>query len=437
MAEPPEGEEPAPAAGKASGAYSNYVLGLLFVVYVFNFVDRQILAILLEPIRRDLGASDSQMGFLTGFAFAVFYTTAGIPIARFADRSVRRSVIAAGLALWSGMTAVSGLARSFTQLATARVLVGVGEAACSPPAHSLLADYFSPRWRATALSIYAMGIHVGILVGLVVGGWLNDHYGWRVAFYVVGLPGLLLALLVRFTVREPRRGASEESLQDEEVPTAREVFGFLWQLRSFRHLSIASALAAFAGYGMANWGPAFLMRVHGISSTEVGLKLGLLLGTAGAAGSLMSGFLVDALSRRDARWALRVPALAAAGGLPFALLFLFWPEVDTALAFAFPAFLVGAMWQGPIFSVTQSLARLRMRSVASAILLFIINLIGLGLGPWAVGILNDTVFRAHGPEAVRWSLASVTLLMNLWALVHFALGARTLREDLRAKERRA
>ncbi|MDX1650772.1 MAG: MFS transporter, partial [Myxococcota bacterium] len=371
---------PAPeAAGRESKAYANYVLGLLFVVYVFNFVDRQIMSILLEPIKQDLGASDSQMGFLTGFAFALFYTTAGLPIARFADRSVRRSVIAAGLAVWSGMTAASGLARSFAQLAAARVMVGVGEAACSPPAHSLLADYFPPHRRATALSIYAMGIHVGILVGLVVGGWLNDLYGWRVAFYVVGLPGLLLAVVVRLTVREPRRGLSEGAAEEAEVPTTREVFDFLWKLRSFRHLSIASALTAFAGYGVATWGPAFLVRVHGISTTEVGMKLGILLGTAGAAGSILAGFVVDALSKRDARWALRVPAVAAIVSLPFALLFLFWPQVDAALIFAFPAFLVGAMWQGPIFSVTQTLARLRMRSVASAILLFIINLIGLGM----------------------------------------------------------
>jgi predicted MFS family arabinose efflux permease len=320
------------------------------------------------------------------------------------------------------------------QLAAARVAVGVGEAACSPPAHSLLADYFPPRRRASALSIYAMGIHVGILVGLVVGGWVNDHYGWRAAFYVVGLPGLLLALLVRLTVREPRRGASEGAAEDETLPSTREVFDFLWRLRSFRHLSIASALTAFAGYGVANWGPAFLMRVHEVSAAEVGMKLGVLLGSAGAAGSLLAGFVVDVLSRRDARWALRVPAVAALVSLPFALLFLFWPELDAALVFAFPAFLVGAMWQGPIFAVTQSLARLRMRSVASAILLFIINLIGLGLGPWAVGILNDTVFRAQGDEAVRFSLASVIVVMNLWAMVHFALAARTLREDLRARE---
>ncbi|MDX1649830.1 MAG: MFS transporter, partial [Myxococcota bacterium] len=319
----------------------------------------------------------------------------------------------------------------------ARFGVGLGEAACSPPAHSLLADYFPPSRRASALSIYAMGIHVGILVGLVVGGWVSENYGWRTAFYVVGLPGVLLALLVRLTVREPRRGASEGADEDEVVPSTREVFDFLWRLRSFRHLSIASALTAFAGYGVATWSPPFLERVHDMARAEVGVKLGVLLGTSGAAGSLLAGFVVDALSRRDTRWALRVPAIAAVLTLPFALLFLFWPDVDEALLFAFPAFLIGAMWQGPIFSVVQTLAKLRMRSVASAILLFIINLIGLGLGPWGVGILNDTVFRSFGEEAVRWSLASVIVVMNLWAMLHFALGARTLREDLRARERPA
>ena len=199
---------PVPARSP-SRHYVRYVLGLLFVVNVFNFIDRQILAILLEPIKEDLGVSDSAMGFLTGVAFALFYTAAGIPIARRADRGSRRTVIAVGLAIWSAMTAASGLARTFAQLAAARLGVGIGEAACTPPAHSLLADYFPRERRSTALAIYGMGVHVGILFGFVIGGWVNEAFGWRAALYVVGLPGLLLAVLVALTVREPIRGAAD------------------------------------------------------------------------------------------------------------------------------------------------------------------------------------------------------------------------------------
>src|SRR5262245_55990639 len=198
--------EPAPAVG---GPYPYYVLGVLFVVYIFNFIDRQILAILLQPIKEDLKISDTALGFLTGFAFAVFYTFAGLPLARLADRWVRRSLIAISIALWSVMTATSGLARGFSDLALARIGVGIGEAGATPPAHSLLSDYFPPEKRATALALYASGVPVGVGLGFWLGGWINDTYGWRMAFFVIGLPGVVMALIVRLTVREPIRGMSE------------------------------------------------------------------------------------------------------------------------------------------------------------------------------------------------------------------------------------
>jgi predicted MFS family arabinose efflux permease len=417
----------------ASRAEARWVLGVLFVVYVFNFVDRQILSILVEPIRRDLGVSDTAMGFLTGGAFAVFYTFAGIPIARFADRSVRRTVIAAGCAVWSAMTAASGLARGFADLAAARIGVGVGEAACSPPAHSLLADYFPPERRATALSVYASGIHFGTAFGYLAGGWINAAFDWRTAFVAVGLPGLGLALLVRLTVREPARGLSEGGSRGEDVPSTRDVFRFLWALPSFRHLSFASALTAFAGYGVAIWTPAFLMRVHGLGSAEIGTWLGLIAGAGGATGAWLGGVASDRLGARDPRASLLVPAAAALAGLPFALLLLLWPTPRAALLLGIPATVFGAMWLGPVFALTQTLVRIRMRSVASAILLFIVNLIGLGLGPQVVGALNDLLRPGFGDAAVRWSLAGVVVSMNVWASLHFALAARTLARDLEAK----
>jgi len=377
--------------------------------------------------------SDTWMGFLTGTAFAVFYTFAGIPIARWADRGTRRSIIALGIAVWSCMTALSGMAQTFVQLALARVGVGVGEAAASPPAHSLLSDYFPPERRATALAIYTMGAYLGILFGLLLGGWINQYFGWRMAFFVVGLPGLVLALVVRLTLREPPRGHSE-GLGDAaaEAQSISEVLRYLWALRSFRHLSVAAALYGFAGYGFGNWAPAFLIRVHGMSTGEISTWLGLSIGLGGALGAYLGGRISDSLGARDARWFMRVPALGALLATPFYVLFLLLPNATLALLFFIPTAVLSASYVGPTFAMTQNLAKLHMRALASAILLFILNLIGLGLGPQTVGILNDLLADRFGQQAIRYSLLIIGLT-NLWAIAHSLMAARTLREDLRAK----
>jgi predicted MFS family arabinose efflux permease len=424
----------APTARPISRAYANYVLAILFVAYVFNFIDRQIISILLEPIKQDLDVSDTAMGFLTGPAFAIFYATLGVPIARLGDVWVRRTIIAIGIALWSAMTVVSGLVRSFTEMSFARIGVGVGEAALSPPAHSLLADYFPVERRATALSIYATGIHIGILFGVLAGGWLEEFWGWRSAFILVGAPGLLIAALVRWTVREPPRGGHEGGAGDEPAPPVSEVLRFLWSLRSFRHLSLGMAFTAFAGYAFVSWAPTFLRRVHDMSGGELGTKYGLVLGIGGAIGSILAGLLVDRLGQYSVRWWLRVPAIAALAPAPFILAFFFHPDPDVALVWLFPGLVLAAMYQGPVFSTVQTLVRVRMRTVASGILLFVVNIIGLGLGPQSVGLLNDTVFASHGPEAIRYSLVTVFLVMGAWACLHFMLAARSLEADLRAKD---
>jgi predicted MFS family arabinose efflux permease len=411
--------------------YANYVLFILFVAYVFNFVDRQIISILAEPIREDLGINDTQLGLLTGTAFGIFYATLGIPIARLADLWVRRHIITIGLVLWSGMTAISGAVTSFPQMLLARIGVGVGEAALSPPAHSLLAQYFPPERRATALGVYAMGIHVGILFGVLAGGWLEEFWGWRMAFVVVGLPGIALAVLLWLTVREPPRTSRLAA------PPAGEVIRYLWRLRSFRHLSLATGLTAFTGYGFANWAPTFLRRVHELSGGEIGTKYGLVLGIGGALGSVLAGLIADRLGRSDPRWWLWVPAIATVGPLPFTLAFFFHPDADAALAWLFPGLVIAAMYQGPVFSTVQTLAEEQMRAVASGVLLFVINIIGLGLGPPTVGWLSDYVFAARGPAAVQYSLVTVGIAMGAWGLVHFLLGARHLPAELRALEQRS
>ena len=422
------------APGAERPAYANYVLAILFLAYVINFVDRQIVSILAEPIKKALGLSDSMIGFLGGPAFAIFYATLGVPIARLADLWVRRSIIAIGLTLWSGMTALSGFSQSFTQLALARIGVGVGEAALSPPAHSLLADYFPVSRRSTALGVYAMGIHIGVLIGLVLGGWLEEFWGWRAAFMVVGIPGLILALVVRFTVREPVRGAQEAVPVTGAPPPIGEVVRFLAARRSFVHLSLGIGLTAFAGYAFAFWAPQFLRRVHEMTSGELGTKVGLAIGTGGAIGSVLAGVLADRFGQRDVRWWLWIPAIAAAGPLPFTLAFLWVGDPNLALVISFPGVVIAAMYQGPVFSTVQTLAPVRMRAVAAGVLMFVTNIIGLALGPQSIGWLNDYVFSGYGKEAVRYSLLLVLLVMGIWASVHFLLAARALPGDLARRE---
>jgi predicted MFS family arabinose efflux permease len=424
-------------ADDISPAYANYVLGLLFVAYVFNFVDRQILGILLESIKQDLQLSDKVMGLLTGTMFAVFYATLGIPIARLADVWVRRSIIALGLALWSGMTAASGMAQSLLQLAGARIGVGVGEAALSPPAHSLISDYFPPEKRATALGIYAVGIHVGTLFGFKLGGMLDDAFGWRMAFMIVGVPGLLLALLVRFTVREPKRGRTDPAPASRApAPPVSAVLAHLVRQPSFVLLSIAMGMMAFAGYAFSVWAPTFLRRVHGWSSSEAG-DLGWPIGIGGALGSILAGWLADRLGRRDARWWMWVPALAGVVPLPFTLGFLFAGDPLAALWLSTPGLAIAAFYQGPTFAAVQNLAPPPMRAVASGIMLFITTMIGYALGPLAIGWLNDTVFAHHGELSVRYSLAAVLSGAGVLGSLFYVLAARTLRTDLHRAAARA
>jgi MFS family permease len=423
-----------------SRAYLNYVLGLLVIINTFNYLDRQILSILLEPIKRDLQLSDTALGFLTGIAFALFYTFAGIPIARWADRGVRRAIISLGLAIWSGMTALTGLAQSFTQLALARIGVGLGEAACTPPTHSLLSDYFPPERRGTALSIFALGVPIGIMLGYLAGGWVNHHFGWRTAFFVVGTPGLLLAFISWVTLREPPRGHSEGLQVDKstERESVSEVLRFMWQLRSFRHISLAAALHALYGYGALAFMPAFMMRVHAMTNTaELGLWLGLIAGIFSGIGTVLGGNLSDRLaaSRKDMRWYMWLPAWATMLSVPFSFLFYLWPEGRTALLLSIPGAILGPIYLGPTAAMTQGLVKLRMRATASAILLFVINLIGLGLGPQAVGALSDLLAPTYGTESLRYALLSVVVIGSIWSALHYFFAARTLREDLTAKDR--
>lgn len=416
-----------------TNAYRWYALGLLVVVYVFNFIDRSILGILVEPIKRDLGVSDTLMGFLGGFAFAVFYTFLGIPIARLADRGSRRNVLAVCLALWSGATALCGLAANFVHLLLARIGVAVGEAGGSPPSHSMISDMFPPEKRATALAIYALGIPIGSMLGSLGGGWLNEAFDWRTAFFVVGVPGLLLALVVRFTLREPVRGAAEGLVADQgAAPPVMDVFRLLWSRRSFRYMTIGGSLHAFVGYGVGLWIPAMFMRSHGLGSGETGVAL-FYLGFAAIAGTLLGGYMGDRLGTRDQRWYLWLPGLAILASLPFSYYAYTTDNPYAALWTLAVPFALGAYYLGPTFSMTQGLVGLRMRALASSILLFILNIIGMGLGPQFTGVASDLLnaWTDLGADSLRWALV-LCLTFNLVSAAMYLAAGKTIRADLAA-----
>lgn len=404
---------------------------MLFLVYVLNFIDRSILNILAQPIKDDLGLHDWQIGLLGGIAFALFYTTFGIPIARLADTHNRRNIIAVCLAVWSAMTAVCGLAQNFWQLLLARVGVAVGEAGGSPPAHSMISDLFASDRRATALAIYALGIPVGTMIGNLAGGWINEALDWRTAFIMVGLPGVAMALVLRFTMQEPPRGFSEQvAAAKADAPPVMFVFAALWSRKSFRYMSLGAALHALVGYGVGPFIAPLFIRVHDMGTRDIGTAL-FWLGFAGILGTVSGGYFADRLGKRDVRWYVWLPALATLISVPFSTAVYTWP--DPIVAFwiaAVPGFL-GSYYLGPTFSLTQGLVGLRMRALAAAILLFILNLIGMGLGPMIVGATSDLLnaYTDLGDHSVRWALVSV-LIFNVLSTVFYLMAARDLRADL-------
>ena len=416
----------------ASARARYYALGLLTVVYTFNFVDRQLLSILQESIKADLLLSDQQLGLLTGFAFALFYTLAGIPIARYADRNNRRNVVAIAIALWSFMTAISGLVQNYLQLLLARIGVGVGEAGGSPPAHSMISDIFPPERRASALAFYSMGINFGILFGFLAGGWLNEFFDWRVAFFVVGAPGIVVALFVRYTLREPIRGLMEDR-QDVATDTPfPEVLKLLWSRLSFRHLAIGGALNAFAGYSSSNWTASFMIRSHDMSTGELGTWLALIMGVGGAIGVFWGSYIAERLAKFDVRWYMWMPTITGMICVPFMIATYVVEGAYTALIVSIVPGILFNVYLGNSLAITHALVGLRMRAVASAILFFLINLIGMGLGPWGVGLLSDMLSAELGNESLRYAMLYLLPAAMGWSAVHFLLASRTLQKDLEA-----
>ncbi|GIX31220.1 MAG: MFS transporter [Porticoccaceae bacterium] len=418
---------PTPPAAPSTG-YANYVLGVLFLVYVLNFVDRQAMAVFLGPIKEEFQASDAAMGFLVGFAFALLYTVAGIPIARLADRGNRRNIIALGLALWSSMTALTGFARNFAHLVAARVGVGIGEAACTPPAHSLIADYFPVERRGTALAIYSSAVFVGSALAYLGGGYLREHFDWRTGFIVLGLPGLLVAVLLRATVREPVRGQSEARTAGGDASLA-ETLRHLVSSRAWVWLMAGASCMAVTGYAVLMWAYEFFGRLHGLAPLAVGQWMALIVGVGGFLGTLLGGRLVDRMARRRPGQMVRVPGLWVLAGLPFGVVFVLAESTAVALAAMFPFYLLLQVYIPAMYTANQNLARLEMRATASAICLFIINIVGAGFGPFLVGALSDFFALPSGAEGLRYAML-VTVAIGAVGCALFAATARTLAADL-------
>ncbi len=413
----------------ARSASPTVLLSLLLLAYIFNFLDRQILGILAEPIKADLHLTDTQFGAIGGLAFAILYSVLGLPLAYLADRTSRSGVIAASVAVWSAFTALCGTVTGYTQLFLYRLGVGVGEAGGVAPSYALIADYFPPQSRARALAVYSLGIPIGLAGGSLIGAYLADWLGWRAAFLVMGVAGIILAPVIRFYVRDVP--ATKESAEAAIV----EVFPLLARKPAFWFLALASSSSSLIGYALALWVPAVMMRSFGLSLVHTGQFLSSLLLVGGTAGVFAGGWLADRLGTKDRAWYAWLPAtawlisaLAWAAGLLSPNLWIAWPLLLIGNA-------VNILWLGPVITAVQHLAPRRMRSTASGSFLLINNLIGLGVGPLLIGRISDALKSSRGADSLRDAAVAGTAFYLLAAILMF-MAAKRLRtawvEDDRA-----
>jgi len=404
------------------------VLILLITVYAFNFIDRQIVGILAVPIRSELGLSDTQLGLMGGLAFALFYTGLGIPVAVAADRFSRTRIITWALVIWSAMTAACGLAHTFWQLFLARLGVGVGEAGGVAPAYALISDLFPPGQRARALSIYSFGIPIGSALGIVFGGVIASAVDWRYAFFAVGIAGVLLAPIFRFNVQEPERGRFDACSRQASPRGLKSQIRSLAGKPSFWLISLGASSASMMGYGLMFWLPSFFVRSHGMSLLDASLFYGAILLLGGLAGIWAGGWLGDRFGQVKRRRHVTIPALAFLLTMPCYLVGILSPTpLLTFLVLLLPTAL-GLVWLGPAVAAIQHLVGAEMRATASAIFLFIINLIGIGIGTWAIGTLSDMLHLHFGEDSLRYSILGGTIFYLLAAALFFA-SARWLEDD--------
>ena len=418
-------------------------LALLALVYIFSFIDRQVLSILLEPIKHEFGASDTQMGLLTGLAFGLIYALLGIPVGRMADTKNRRNIVAVCCGIWSLATAACGFATQYWHMLIARMSVAVGEAGGMAPSISIVSDSYPPKMRSFAISLFMMGPNLGTLLGLVIGGMVAQYHGWRSVFLAFGIPGVILALLVFLFVKEPVRGAYEAPKAKPATNTPREsLFKQVWRLfgmKPLRYVCLACGMAGIAGYGYGVWAPSFFIRIHGMSIAHAGLVFGLASGLGAVFGAMFCGKLSDKLTQRDPRWQLRLAAIGTFLSVPAGIAVFFWPvsdfwmvgsiKVPYAMAFAM-IFGFFASWFATLsYSAVSQMVQSSERSVAAALLNLFITLLGVGMGPLVTGVLSDYFAKTHGTDGLRWALMGVTSLL-FFTVLFFALAINPYKQRL-------
>jgi MFS family permease len=412
-----------------------WTLALLTAAYFFSFMDRQILSILLEAIKADLKLSDTQLGLLSGLVFALFYATLGLPIARLADRSSRSNIIALSLAFWSVMTAVCGFAQNFTHLMLGRIGVGIGEAGFGPPSQSIIADLYPPEKRASAMAIYSLGVLLGGGLGIVIGGFVAHAYGWRVAMMVVGLPGVALAIIMKLFVVEPRRGLSDPATalplsQEPQIGLWQGVKS-MWQNPAAFHLVAAITITSLIGYAVTGWGPSYMQRSLGMTMLDVSKYVALPAAFVAAGSALLGGWLCDRAAKRHGIFAQSyVVAIMKVVAFPFALAFYFVDHLWLALGSYFIAAIFAGAYIGPTYAMIQHLAPLRLRSTWAALTLLATSLLGLGLGPFAVGQISDMLKPSYGAESLRWAMFSVAMLTPLGIFHYWRAGVLMKRQGV-------
>ncbi|MFD1625964.1 spinster family MFS transporter [Azospirillum griseum] len=414
-----------------SAARANYVLALLAVVWAINFFDRNILNALLEPIKRDLGVSDTMLGFMSGFGFVILHVAMSVPIARLADRIGRVPVISTGLAVWSLMTALSGFATSATQLLIARSVVGIAEASNGGPTQALLSDYFPAERRAQAMSVLSIATFVGIFLAFALGGYVNQHYGWQTAFFVAGVPGLLVAVVVRLTVRDRMAARPTTNGTETDLPSFGETLRFLAAQRTYVLVAIALCFAAFCNAVIVSWSSALLQRVHHLSTAEAGMIIGPIMGLSGIGGGLAGAVILNRLCRRDIRWMVWAPCLAFLVSIPAMVAFCLSNDRSVTYAALVLTAVFAGFAIGPTAAAVQSTAKTRMRALGGAIALALSNLFGWGLGPLVVGVLNDALHPTFGDQAIRYAML-VGAVSMIGGAVIYSLAARSIRADVAA-----
>ncbi len=419
------------ATGQSSAP--RYTLFILMLAYSCNVMDRNILTMVLEPIRHEFALSDTQLGLLSGLSFAIFYAVAGLPLGAAADRVNRRNMIVVCLSLWSGMTAICGMAGSFVQLLVARIGVGIGEAGGGPPAMAMISDLFPAKRRATAISTFYLASPLGSIISFAGGGWLAQHYGWRAAFYAMGVPGLLLAAIMLLTVREPQRGLSDAdgglAVAAARRPRLGETLRFVASQPSLLHIIAGTTLTVFVVSGIGTWSASFFIRTHGFAPANIGGVLAAAAATGGLIGTLAGGLIVDRMARRDDRWRAWTLALASLATAPLIVVCVLAPTAGASVAAFFAYIMVSFAWYGPVHGLSQTLVEVRMRATISAIVNLISNLLGVGLGSQFIGIVSDRLAPGLGAQSLRYAMAAAAGF-SLWAALHFWLAGRTVRVDL-------